>query len=401
MWLPRSALIASPAARARASAHLREELGITRERAALDLDPGRPRRAGPGRGWRREHQGAVRPGGQGQEGRLLLRQPTQGDDVGGAMHALIGADEPAGTLIGQVGVAQEGPAVEEIAAEVADGPLHLALGLRPEGTARADPEAPVGGEAEELGILEQPPAARAVVLENHALHLIEEDLVGHATEGREGPLEAQHDGERRLARHEFDREYPRVAEDDEEREALAPGEVDLGEIELGLLTGWGLKPHDRLQLRAWADAGHVGFELTVAPGVARGAALVKQPDRRQRRVGRQSLLNQRLVARELRPAGRALAHRRRPAQLALELAGPDPVIDRPATDAQLPRDGRLREPGLQVVLEQHEGIPSVHRPSPQTERRQPFMKAARASGPTSTPHVCTFTRRFCAICSRR
>src|SRR5439155_948369 len=83
----------------------------------------------------------------------------------------------------------------------------------PEGATRADPEAPVGGEAEELGILEQPSAAWAVVLDDHALHLIEEDLVGHAAERGEGPLETQHDGERRLARHELDREHPRVAED--------------------------------------------------------------------------------------------------------------------------------------------------------------------------------------------
>src|SRR5256886_16227972 len=102
------------------------------------------------------------------------------------------------SLIGQVGVAQKGPAIEEIPAEVANGPLHFALGLRPEGATRADPEAPVGGEAEELGILEQPSAAWAVVLDDHALHLIEEDLVGHAAERGEGPLETQHDGERRL-----------------------------------------------------------------------------------------------------------------------------------------------------------------------------------------------------------
>src|SRR2546430_4071522 len=56
----------------------------------------------------------------------------------GAMHALIGTDQPAGALIGQVGVAQKGPAIEEIPAEVANGPLHFALGLRPEGATRAD-----------------------------------------------------------------------------------------------------------------------------------------------------------------------------------------------------------------------------------------------------------------------
>src|SRR5205085_5543382 len=128
----------------------------------------------------------------GQEGRLLLRQSAHRDDAGGAMHALIGMYQPAGALIGEVGVAQEGPTVEEIPAEIADRPLHLALGLGSVGTAGPDAEAPVGSEAEELWILEQPAAGRPVILDDHALHLIEEDLVGDATEGREGPLEPQH-----------------------------------------------------------------------------------------------------------------------------------------------------------------------------------------------------------------
>ncbi len=68
---------------------------------------------------------------------------------------------------------------------------------------------------------------------------------------------------------------------------------------------------------------------------------------------------------------------------------------------QLPRDRRLREPRLQIVLEQHEGIPSVHGPAPPTRSRQAPNEGAPTSGPTPTTQVCTFTRRFCAICSRR
>src|SRR6266566_1957542 len=96
------------------------------------------------------------------------------------MHALIGALQPASALVGEVRVAQEGPTVEKIPAEIADRPLHLALGLGPVGTAGPDAEAPVGREAEELRILEEPAAGGPVILDDHALHLIEEDLVGDA-----------------------------------------------------------------------------------------------------------------------------------------------------------------------------------------------------------------------------
>jgi len=127
------------------------------------------------------------------------------------------------------------------------------------------------------------------VIDNHALHLIEEDLVGEAAEGREGSLEAHHHGERGLACHEVDEEHARVAEDDQQREARTPGEADLREIKLRLVAGRRLEADDRLRRRPRADASHIRFELAIAADVARGATLLKQPDGRQLRVGRQPL----------------------------------------------------------------------------------------------------------------
>src|SRR6266700_919234 len=314
------------------------------------------------------------------------------------MHALIGALQPASALVGEVRVAQEGPPVEEIPAEIADRPLHLALGLGPVGTAGSDAEAPVGGEPEELRILKEPAAGRPMIVDDHALHLVEEDLVGHAAEGREGPLEAHHHGERSLARHEVDEEHPRVAEHHQQREARAPGQADRGEIELRLVAGRGLEANDRLRHRPRADARYVRFELAIAAGVARRTTLLEQPDGRQLRVGRQPLLNQRLVALQLRGTRGGAAGVRCAAQLTIELARPDPVIDRPATDAQLPRDGGLREPRLQVVFEQHEGIPSVHRPAPPTRSRQAPNDEAPTSGPTpDTRSVQFFPAILCNL----
>jgi hypothetical protein len=88
-----------------------------------------------------------------------------------------------GALIRETGLAQERMAVEEIAPHVALRALDLALGLGSIRAAGADAEAPVGGEAQELGILQEPAAARPVVLDDHTLHLVEEDVLGHAAEG--------------------------------------------------------------------------------------------------------------------------------------------------------------------------------------------------------------------------
>src|SRR5437867_4128641 len=83
---------------------------------------------------------------------------------------------------GEVGIAQELASVEEIAADVADRALDFAFRLGAVGPAGADAKAPVRGEAQELRILEQLAAGGAVILEDDALHLIEEELVRNATE---------------------------------------------------------------------------------------------------------------------------------------------------------------------------------------------------------------------------
>src|SRR5690554_6610605 len=62
----------------------------------------------------------------------------------------VGGAIPPGLGLGiQIGVAEEISSVEEVSAEVANRALDLALGFRPIGAARPDPEAPVGTEAEE------------------------------------------------------------------------------------------------------------------------------------------------------------------------------------------------------------------------------------------------------------
>ena len=67
------------------------------------------------------------------------------------MQAHIGhALEPELPLLIEIGIMQERAAVDEIAAQVADGPLDFALRLRAIRAARARREAPVVREAEKL-----------------------------------------------------------------------------------------------------------------------------------------------------------------------------------------------------------------------------------------------------------
>lgn len=111
--------------------------------------------------------------------------------AGRAVHAHIGdAIQPLLALLIEVGIMQKGAAVDEVAAHVANRAFHLALGLRAIGTTGARPEAPVGGEAEELEIVDQRAAFEPQVAGDHRLHLIEEQLLGHAAEIGERVLQA-------------------------------------------------------------------------------------------------------------------------------------------------------------------------------------------------------------------
>src|SRR5690606_20160240 len=141
-----------------------------------------------------------------------------------AVHSPIGhLIEPAKALIIQVGVAGELSSVDEIAAHVAHRPLHLALGLGAIGPTGPDAEAPVGGESEELRILQELAALQALILHHHRLHLIEEQLPRYAAEVREGLLQPSNHRGHGLPRIELEPEKSRVAEDDEKSESLAPG----------------------------------------------------------------------------------------------------------------------------------------------------------------------------------
>ena len=121
-------------------------------------------------------------------------------------------------------------------------------------------------------------------------------------------------------------------------------------------------------------------DSAVAAGVAHGPHLVEQPLRRQLRKGLQpgvdhGLVRIQLVAPPL-PRGR---ERRSCGEIAVQLPRRNPMVDRPATDPEAPRQLRFRHPLIQTVLQQHPRLPSMHRPTPR--RCWPRQKGA---GPHSS-----------------
>lgn len=90
--------------------------------------------------------------------------------------------EPVERLGIEIGVTGELTAIEEALAHVTDGALDLPLGLGAVGAAGQNAEAPVSGEAQELGVFDHLASVGSVIVDDHGLHLVEEELLGYAAE---------------------------------------------------------------------------------------------------------------------------------------------------------------------------------------------------------------------------
>ena len=195
---------------------------------------------------RLEH-GVERPGRQGLEERPLLGEVLGDDPAGGGVHAAVGhLVEPLPELGVEVVEVAEGAGEEEVLAHVAEGPLHLALGLGPVGPARLGQHAVVRGQVQELGVVDD--ASLVDLAEDRRLHAVVEDLLGRTAQGLEGGDVAAENGGEVLAGDEAGPHHAAVAEDEGEQpdDALHPrlvGELGLeeGEVHLALLAGRGLE----------------------------------------------------------------------------------------------------------------------------------------------------------------
>jgi hypothetical protein len=164
------------------------------------------------------------------------------------VHAHIGDTvEPDLSLVIEIRIVKERSAVDDIAAQMADGTLDFALRLRAIRTTGAGREAPVTGEAQKLRIAHERAAFEPQVARDDRLHLIEEQLLRDATEIAERLLETVHERRHILARIEAAPQQPRVAEDHEQGVAHAPVKSKSCEVDLRLSTSRRLEPDDWLR----------------------------------------------------------------------------------------------------------------------------------------------------------
>ena len=91
-----------------------------------------------------------------------------------------GGGEPVGELGVQVVEIAERSAEEEVLADVAERPLHLALGLRPVGPAGLGMKAVMAGEVEQRAVVDDATLGR--LADDGGLHPVVEDLRLHAAE---------------------------------------------------------------------------------------------------------------------------------------------------------------------------------------------------------------------------
>ncbi len=191
--------------------------------------------------------GVERPGRQTLEGGPLIGEVLDDDPPRGAVQAAVGhLVEPLGELGVQVVEVAEAAGEEEVLADVAERPLDLALGLCPVGPAGLEDEAVVGGEGQQLVVVDD--AALIDLAEDSGAHAVVEDLLGHAAEVvKGGDVAAQHGGEV-LPGDEAGPHHAAVAEHEGEQpdDALGAGlilEADLeaGEVDLRLAARRGLE----------------------------------------------------------------------------------------------------------------------------------------------------------------
>ena len=183
----------------------------------------------------------------------------------GAVPTHVGrALQPPRRLLVQILVVDERASVEEVLPEVADRPLHLALGLRPVRPARARHEAPVRREAQELRVQHQFPAADAVVRQHHRAHLVEQQFRRNPAEARERALQPVDQHRHRLPPVEAQPQQARVAQHYHQSVAPPPRQRERPEVHLPLTARRRLEPHRRLDRLPRSHLAHVVPHAAVA-----------------------------------------------------------------------------------------------------------------------------------------
>ena len=183
----------------------------------------------------------------GDQRRPLLGEVLLDDLPGGGVDPGVGDGRAPGLELGvEVVEVAEAPRQEEVLADVAVGPLHLALGLGPVGPAGARHGAVVVEQADQRRIVGD--HTLRTLADDGSLHAVVEQLGGGTAHRGKGVDVAAQDGLQVLGGAEAAPEPASVAEDhgEEPEDALHLGLVgehglELGEVDLPLAAGCGLE----------------------------------------------------------------------------------------------------------------------------------------------------------------
>ena len=334
----------------------------------LDLDAGQD-----GTGllpWlRRQNEGPVRPRSQGPQEVLFLFEPIDGALFQRAVDAHVGGGiDPGPCLMVEILIVDERTTVEEPFSHVPYRAFDLAFGLSSIRPAGSDPEAPMVGKAEELGVLEDAASLVPFIVDDHGLHLIEKQLGGHAAEVGKRVLQPLEEMLHGLTPEKLQPEDAGIAQHDEQGVPLAPGKAKVGKVDLPLSTRRRLEADDGFLRRLGTDRADILLHLRVTAPITGGLDLRKEPYGGKLGIGIEPSQNDGRKGIDL-PGNRRsgpIAKGLR-TEVSVQLTRLDPMVNGAAAHTELLGHRRLGLTMFEIVFEQNAPLPSDHRVSTRNE----------------------------------
>jgi hypothetical protein len=296
---------------------------------------------------------------QGQQMRPPLGKMVIHDPLCGGMHAGIGdGHAPVLELDVQIIHVAEAAAEEEVLAHVAEGPLDLALRLRPIGLAGPRRGPVMRQQRHERLVVGH--HARRIFADDRRLHPVIEDLDAGPAHRSEGRDVAAHHRFQRLVRAEPPPQPAAVAQHHAEQPDFAKdaglrGELDLelGKVHLRLLARSGLEAPLELSRNRGPDQAKIFRQRRIGPLVTHRLDLAMQPARREPGERRQPFG-------QIRPELVGQSFTRFPRPIDRGLQTPLEIFPhRLAIQPRLPRN-RADAQALTLQFQDHHDLPQSH-----------------------------------------
>jgi hypothetical protein len=318
---------------------------------------------------RRQNEGLVRPRSQGSEKVLFVFESIDGPLFQRAVDPHVGDGiDPGSCLMVEVLIVKELATVEEPFSHVPDGAFDFAFGLGSVGPAGSDPEAPVVGEAKELGVLQDVASIVSVIVDDDGLHLVEEQLGGDAAEVGKRALQATEENLHGLTPKKLQPKEAGIAQHYEECIPFAPRQAEVAKVHLSLAAWRRLEADDGLLWGLRPDRPDVLLHLGVAAGIASGLNLLEESYGREFGIGLKPGQDDALVGVDL------TGNRRSRAvvdglgtQVSVQLPVLDPAVNGSAADAKHLGHRGYGHALFEIMSKQHALLPSDHRVSIKNE----------------------------------